>query len=149
MGCFWLEPTIIIEIEPHPFYPILCVWFRWGWSNFFLKKNLYGQLIKTEIFKTANFQSFCAKISGIGPWVYRINWYDEHGCGSTHMVIRLSERRPLHRKKGQNFCFIPIEIRHKLWCRMDGTYIFMIIVVSSQKQPTPNILGGSVCIQIL
>ena len=33
VGCFWLETTIIIKIESHPFYPIVCVWFRWGWSK--------------------------------------------------------------------------------------------------------------------
>ena len=128
-----------------------------------------------------NFRDFC---------VYRINSGEEHGCGSTYMAARLSERRPCHSKKcifglfcykevffrtawqayglrhiyilcinlsyksnNQSlkfwpkniknwwfwksqffesaifilffrnfyFCFIPIKIMHKLWCRMAGT----------------------------
>ena len=32
-----------------------------------------------------------AKISGIGPWVSRINLWEGHWCGSTYMVVRLSD----------------------------------------------------------
>jgi hypothetical protein len=37
------------------------------------EKNQNGQLKRTEIFKTANYQYFFAKISGFGLLVYRIN----------------------------------------------------------------------------
>ena len=46
---------------------------------------------KTEIFNIANSQYFFTKISGIGPWVSRINWCEAQQCGSTYMVIRLSD----------------------------------------------------------
>ena len=89
LGCFWLETTIIIKIESHPFYPIIC-WFHWGWS----KKKSKWPTQKTEIFKTANSQYFFDKILGIGLWIYRINWCEWLRYGSTHMVVRLSEWRP-------------------------------------------------------
>ena len=34
---------------------------------------------------------FFTKISGIGPWVSIINWCEVHWCGSTYIVIRLSD----------------------------------------------------------
>ena len=54
------------------------------------QKNQNSWLKKTEIFNSPNSQYFFAKISGIGPWVSRINWCKLHQCGSTYMVIRLS-----------------------------------------------------------
>ena len=48
----------------------------------------------------ANFQYFFVKISGVGPWMCRINWYQ---CGSTYMVVRLSNIRP---KTGKNAFFV-------------------------------------------
>ena len=41
---------------------------------FFEKKIKHDRPKKTKFFKTVNFQYFYAKISGIGPWVSRINW---------------------------------------------------------------------------
>ena len=99
VGCFWLETTIIITIESHPFYPIICPWLWWGWSKKKRKKNQNGRLKKTEIFKTTKSLYFLAKISGIGHWVYRINWCERHGCGSTYMAVRLPKRRPFYSKK--------------------------------------------------
>jgi hypothetical protein len=43
------------------------------------------------LFKTANSQNFFTKISGIGPWVGRIDSCEGHWCGSTYMVMRLSD----------------------------------------------------------
>jgi hypothetical protein len=43
--------------------------FHWGEA----KKNQNGRLKKTEIFNSPNSQYFSAKISGIGPWISRIN----------------------------------------------------------------------------
>ena len=31
------------------------------------------------------------KISGIGPWMCRIDWSEGHWCGLTYMVVRLSD----------------------------------------------------------
>ena len=55
------------------------------------QKNQNGQFKKTEIFNSPNSQYFFTKISGIGPWVSRINWREGHQCGSTYIVIRLSD----------------------------------------------------------
>ena len=41
--------------------------------------------------KTSNSQNIFAKILQIGPWVNRIDWRKGHWCGSTYMVVRLSE----------------------------------------------------------
>ena len=30
-------------------------------------------------------------ISEVGPWVSRIDWCEGHWCGSTYMVVRLSD----------------------------------------------------------
>ena len=74
VGCFWLETTIIIKIESHPFYPMICPWFWWGWS----KKKSKWPTQKNEIFKTTNSQKNFAKLSRISPWVYWINWRERH-----------------------------------------------------------------------
>ena len=46
---------------------------------------------KLEIFNSANPQYFFAKISEIGPWISRIDWCEGHWCGSTYIVMRLSD----------------------------------------------------------
>ena len=65
---------------------------------------------------SANPQYFFAKISGIGPWVSRTNWCKGHWCGSTYMVVRLSD---LSSKKGEEhkkYIFIPfLSIRRTAW----------------------------------
>ena len=43
------------------------------------------------------------------------------------------------------FCFIPMKISQSFMGSKDGS-ILMIALVSSQKLPTPNIFGSSVCI---
>ena len=50
-------------------------------------------------FKTVNSQYVFVKLSGIGPWVIRINWCEGHQCDSTNMVVRLSNIRPKTGKK--------------------------------------------------
>ena len=42
--------------------------------------------------------SFSRKISGIDPWVSRINWCKGQWCGLTYMVVRLSD---ISTKKGK------------------------------------------------
>ena len=170
-------------------------------AKYFLlkKKNLNGRLKKAEIFKSDNSQYVFAKISEIGPWIYRINWCKGHGYSSTHIVVRLPERRPLYSKKGQKcifqtawqpyrlshihalcinlsykpkhqslkfwrkniknwqvwksqffesviffstkrilffFCFIPIEIRHQLWNRIDGTQFLWLLWFQTKNNPS-------------
>ena len=57
---------------------------------FFEKKYSKWPTQKNLDFQTTNSQYFFVKISGIGPLVSRINWCEGHWCGSTYMVIRLS-----------------------------------------------------------
>ena len=53
------------------------------------KKFQNGRLKKSLFSKIANSQNFFAKISWIGPWDCRIDWYEGHWCGSTYMAVRL------------------------------------------------------------
>ena len=50
-----------------------------------------GRLKKSSFSSSANSQYFFLKISWIGPWVSRIDWCEGHWCGSTYMVVRLSD----------------------------------------------------------
>jgi hypothetical protein len=83
-----LETKENIKIESHPFYHKICDWFSWGWSK---KKIQNGRLKKTEFFNSPNSQNFFTKMSWIGSWVSMIDWCGRHWCGSTWMVVRLSE----------------------------------------------------------
>ena len=57
-------------------------------------------------FQNRQFSTFFRQnFRDIGSWVNWINWCEGLGYGSTHMVVRLSERRPLFSKKGQNAYF--------------------------------------------
>ena len=49
------------------------------------------KLNKSHFQGFANSQYFFVKISGIGPWMCRIDWCKGHWCGSTYMVVRLSD----------------------------------------------------------
>ena len=91
---FLLEIRVIIKMS-HPWYPINCDWFEYKWSKvgFFEKKQQNDRLKKTEIFNSANSQYLFAKISRIGPWVSRINWWEGNQSGLTDMVVRLSHLR--------------------------------------------------------
>ena len=64
--------------------------FSQRWS----KKNQNGRLKKTSFSSSANSQYFFMKISWIVPWGSRIDW-----CGSTYMVLRLSDIRSKTSKK--------------------------------------------------
>ena len=79
--CFWgLETRVIIKILSYSCCPINVNWFSLGcWFK------------KTEIFNSPNLQYFFMKISGIGSWVSRINWWVRHLCDSTYMAVRLSD----------------------------------------------------------
>jgi hypothetical protein len=58
-----------------------------------------GRLKKSAFFKIANSQKKFVKISGIGPWVSRIDWCEGHWCGSNYMVVRLSDKSSKTGKK--------------------------------------------------
>ena len=57
-----------------------------------LKKKKSKWPTKKSLFpSSANSQYFFAKISWIGPLVSRIDWCEGHWCGSTYIVMRLSD----------------------------------------------------------
>ena len=58
------------------------------------KKIENGPLKKTTLFQTVNSQYFFAKLSGMGPWVSRIDWCEGYWFGSTYIAVRLSNIRP-------------------------------------------------------
>jgi hypothetical protein len=64
-----------------------------------------GRLKKTEIFNSPNTQYFFMKILWIGPRVSRIDWCEGHWCGSTYMVVRVSDISSNTGKKCI-FCFL-------------------------------------------
>jgi hypothetical protein len=66
-----LETRVNIRISTHPCSPRTFDCFSWDLAK---KKIQNGQLKKTTFFKTINSQYFFTKLSGIGPWVSRINW---------------------------------------------------------------------------
>ena len=52
---------------------------------------------KCNFFKSTDSQYFFTKFPEINFQVtIRINWCKEHGCGSTYMVVRLSDKRSFH-----------------------------------------------------
>jgi hypothetical protein len=57
---------------------------------FFEKKNQNSRLKKSSFSSSAYSQYFFAKISWIGPLISRINSCKGCWCGSTYMVVRLS-----------------------------------------------------------
>ena len=52
------------------------------------QKQIEKKIKKTEFFKTNNSQFFFAEITGIGPWVSRINQYEEHLFCSTYIAVQ-------------------------------------------------------------
>ena len=62
------------------------------------KKNKNSRLKKLTFSKPPIFNIFLPKFQVLA-WLYRINWCEGHEYGSTHMVVRLSERRPFYTQK--------------------------------------------------
>ena len=93
---------LIMKIESHPCYSIN-LWFIqmgiYGGLKNMLRKIQMADSKKLSFSATTNSQYFFTKISGIGPWVSRLNWYDEHWFCSTYMVVRLSEASSIYCKK--------------------------------------------------
>ena len=79
-------------------------YFHWKKTKnfFFLKKNQNGQLKKSSFSSSAISQYFFANNSWIGPLVSRIDWFERHWCGSTYMVVRLSN---ISSKTGKKYSF--------------------------------------------
>ena len=102
---------------------------RWSKKNkFFLKKKIQnGRLKKTSFSSSTNSQYFFMKISWIGPWVSRIDWCEVYWCGSTYMVMRLSNIS----SKTALFCFISMKTSSPfIWgtiyfCTMDCFFIIL------------------------
>ena len=63
-------------------------------KNFFEQPN--NQKLKNKKLNKSHFQGFAnsqyfsVKISGIGSWMCRIDWYEGHWCGSTYMALHQS-----------------------------------------------------------
>ena len=53
--------------------------------------------------RLANSQYFFLKISGIGAWMCRTDWWEGHWCCSTYLVVRLSD---ISSKTGKNAFFV-------------------------------------------
>ena len=72
-----------------------CYEFSLGWSKKkkkkIEKKVQNGRLKKNMFCQTVNSQYFFTKLSGMGPWVSRIDWCEGHWYGSTYMAVRLSD----------------------------------------------------------
>ena len=90
MHSFIWHLRVIIKIESHPFYHIICDWFsrRWNKKKENWKKIPMDDSKKPESFNSSNYQYIFAKTSGIGPWVSRINWWEIHWLYSTYMDVR-------------------------------------------------------------
>ena len=57
-------------------------------------------------FSSSSNSQYLKKKSWIGPWVIRIDWCEGHWCGSTFMVMRLSDISSKMAKKNAFFaCF--------------------------------------------
>ena len=104
---------------------------------FFSKKKIQnGRLKKTSFCQTVNSQYFFAKLSGMGPWVSRIDWCEGHWFGSTYMAVRLSDIRPKTGKKWIFCVFYPFlslcwtASRH-LWLDPFWLYSTFIIYIKS------------------
>ena len=61
------------------------------WSNFWKKKFKMANSKKISFSSSANSQYFFMKFTWFGPWVSRIDWCEGYWCGSTYMVVRLSD----------------------------------------------------------
>ena len=85
---------VIIKILKNPCYTLNVDWFSLGWSKIkfcFLKKKSKMADYKKVIFQLHQFSIFFMKISWMCYWVSINNWCKGHWCGSTYMIVRLSE----------------------------------------------------------
>ena len=146
VGCFWLKTTIIIKDESHPFYLINCTWVWWrckAKKKKKLKKIKKKWLLKkTDIFKTDNSLFFCqnfndAKDMDVAQPLWLPGSPKEDLFRAKHAFLAFSAiKRSSFWTAWQPYGLIHIHRWHS---------IVMNFMVSSPKQPTPNILGGSVC----
>jgi hypothetical protein len=92
-----LETRVIIKILTHHCFPRTFDCFSWvkAKKNGKIKiKNQKWPTQNTIFFTTVNSCLFYVKLSWIGPWFSRINWYEGHQCDSSDMVGWLSYIRP-------------------------------------------------------
>ena len=69
------------------------------------RKNPKWPTKKTPHFPPPSILNICvSKIFWIGPWVSRIGWCKGHWCGSTYLVVRLSNKS----SKTQKMHFLPV-----------------------------------------
>ena len=99
----WIEKCCYDWLDQN-FDPSLLTNKLWRNEGKIIIKNEISRPKKTELFKIANSQYFLVKISGISPWMCRIDWCKGHWCGSTYMVMRLSDISPKTGKK----CFFGV-----------------------------------------
>ena len=66
-------------------------WIKTKQYFFFEKKNSNWPTKKYLIFQLRQFSIFFLEILWIGPWNIRIDWRHRHWCGSTYIVVRLSD----------------------------------------------------------
>ena len=90
-----------------------------------------------SISSTPNSQYFFTKISQIGPWVRGINWCQWHQCGSTYIVVWLSDISSISCKKcifsvffmKLNICRMILQCylckTHSIWSGLTKTTIFV------------------------
>ena len=72
---FWLEIRVIIKsILSHPWYPSKKLWFYYQ-SEKNEKKGPIWLIQKNWVFRNRQFSNFFAKISEIGPWIRRIDYF--------------------------------------------------------------------------
>ena len=74
-------------------------------KKFWEKKIQIGRLKKTSFCQTVNSQYFFAKLSGMRPWVSRIDRCKGHWFVSIYMAVRLSDINSKMTKK-QKKCFL-------------------------------------------
>ena len=86
------EPSIVQKkMIPH----IKGLDFSQRWSKKKIKmadlENSIWPPQKNSFSSSANSQYFFMKISWIGPWVNRIDWWQVHCCDLTYVIVRLSD----------------------------------------------------------
>ena len=89
-----------------------CLWYRN--QLIFIRIKQKNQKIKIKMAdskklsfsKSPILKNIFAKISQIGTWVSRIDWYKGHWCGSTYMAVRLSNISSKTALKSAFFVFL-------------------------------------------
>ena len=107
-----------------------------------LKKNPKMVDSKKLKFSTPQILIFFAKISGIGLWFSMMNWWEGQGCGSTYLVVRLSDDLLLK----WFFCFlIPFLILQQPDIHVGcAILMFFASIYFSKPRPNPKIFAKKI-----